>query len=107
MKNYSEIDANDLFNLIDDAKVQLVDVRNQEEVDRGIISGAIHIQLAMLPLLYEKLMKNDTVIFYCHSGIRSAHAADFAVNKGVKNVHNLVGGIVDWNKAGYPLITKK
>lgn len=107
MKNFSEIDANDLFNLIEDTKVQLVDVRNQDEVDCGIISGAIHIQLAMLPLLYEKLMKIDTVIFYCHSGIRSAHAADFAVNKGVKNVHNLVGGIVDWNKAGYPLVTKK
>lgn len=107
MKNYSEIDAEELFNLIADTDIQLVDVRNQDEVDQGIISDAMHIQLAMLPLLYEKLMKSDTVIFYCHSGIRSAHAADFAVNKGVKNVYNLMGGIVGWNKAGYPLVSKK
>jgi rhodanese-related sulfurtransferase len=107
MKSYSEIVANDMFDLLTKPKVILVDVRNDDEVAHGVIPGATHIQLSMLPLQYEKLMAANTVIFYCHSGIRSAHAADFAVNKGVKDVFNLVGGVVAWGKAGYVLSKKK
>jgi len=103
MKSYSEIEASELTDMMDQRKVILVDVRNDDEVARGIIAGAMHIQLAMLPLQHEKLAKADTVIFYCHSGIRSAHAADFAVAKGIKGVHNLVGGVIGWSQAGYSL----
>jgi rhodanese-related sulfurtransferase len=107
MKSYTDIEASELFNLITKSKVMLVDVRNADEVARGTIPGAVHIQLATLPLQYDKLLKASTVIFYCHSGVRSAHAADFAVNKGIKDVHNLVGGIVAWEKAGYKLTNRK
>jgi rhodanese-related sulfurtransferase len=103
MKSYSDIEAGDLFDLITKPKVLLVDVRNDDEVARGIIPGALHIQLSMLPLQYDKLMSAHSVVFYCHSGVRSAHAADFAVNKGVKDVFNLVGGVLAWGKAGYML----
>ncbi len=106
IKSYSEIEANELSNLMDQSKVLLVDVRNNEEVVHGMIAGAMHIQLALLPLQYEKLTKADTVIFYCHSGIRSAHAADFAVAKGINGVHNLVGGVVAWAKSGHTLTQK-
>lgn len=103
MKSYLDIEASDLFNLITLPKVLVVDVRNPDEVVRGMIPGATHIQLSMLPLQYEKLMHASNIVFYCHSGVRSAHAADFAVNKGVKNVYNLTGGILAWGKAGYTL----
>ncbi len=107
MKSYSEIEAKDLFEHVTRPKVLLVDVRNDDEVARGIIPGAIHIQLSMLPLQYEKLMNANSVVFYCHSGVRSAHAADFAVSKGVKDVFNLAGGVIAWGKAGYLLSPKK
>jgi rhodanese-related sulfurtransferase len=107
MKNYSEIEANELFDLLTQPKVLLVDVRNDDEVARGIIPGALHIQLSMLPIQYEKLLGVNTVVFYCHSGIRSAHAADFAASKGVKDVFNLVGGVLAWGNAGYTLSPKK
>jgi rhodanese-related sulfurtransferase len=107
MKSYSEIEAPDLFDLITKPRVLLVDVRNDDEVARGVIPGALHIQLAMLPVQYEKLLNANTVVFYCHSGVRSAHAADFAVNKGVKDVFNLVGGVLAWGNAGYELSKKK
>lgn len=107
IKSYSEIEANELSSMMDQSKVVLVDVRNDDEVERGIIAGATHIQLAMLPLQYDKLSKANTVIFYCHSGIRSAHAADFAVAKGIKGVHNLVGGVVAWAKSGHALTKSK
>jgi rhodanese-related sulfurtransferase len=107
MKSYNEIEAADLFDIITKPKVLLVDVRNDDEVAAGVIPGAIHIQLAMLPVQYEKLTNVNTIVFYCHSGVRSAHAADFAVSKGLKDVYNLIGGVLAWNKAGYTLAKKK
>lgn len=107
MKSYSEIEAVDLFDHITKPKVLLVDVRNDDEVARGIIPGALHIQLSMLPLQYDKLLGASSVVFYCHSGVRSAHAADFAVSKGVQDVFNLIGGVVAWGKAGYTLNQRK
>ena len=44
MKIYSEIEAVDLFDLITKPKVLLVDVRNDDEVARGVIPGAMQIQ---------------------------------------------------------------
>lgn len=107
MKNYSDIEAADLAQIVAQPKLVLVDVRNDDEVARGIIPGAIHIQLSMLPVEYEKLVNANTVVFYCHSGVRSAHAADFATSKGLKNVFNLTGGILAWGKAGYAFAAKK
>ena len=106
MKSYTEIDSKDLFDHLVKAKVLLVDVRNDDEVALGMIPGAMHIQLSMLPVHYDKLLNANSVVFYCHSGIRSAHAADFAVSKGVKDVFNLVGGVVAWAKSGYTLTQK-
>ena len=106
MSIYHEIEAKDLFNLMAEQPLLLVDVRNDDEVARGIIPGAIHVPLAMLPVQYEPLTKVETVVFYCHGGVRSAHAAAFITSKGCKNVYNLVGGILAWGKAGYPLIAQ-
>ena len=42
------------------------------------------------------------LVFYCHSGMRSAQASAYMTNKGRSNVYNLQGGILAWGKAGYP-----
>lgn len=104
---YSEIVAKDLFDLLKTSPAPiLVDVRNLDEVLRGIIKDAVHIPLAALPAQYESLAKTEHIVFYCHSGIRSAHAADFMVNKGYKNVSHLKGGIIAWGNAGYTFAPK-
>lgn len=106
MSNFQNIEAAALFNLITQPKVLLVDVRNDDEVMRGIIPNAIHIPLSMLPVSYEKLENADKVVFYCHSGVRSALAADFAVSKGIEHVYNLTGGVIAWARAGYDFVNK-
>ncbi|OGV76757.1 MAG: sulfurtransferase [Methylotenera sp. RIFCSPLOWO2_02_FULL_45_14] len=104
MSTYSEIQAHDLFTMMTSRPLLLVDVRNDDEVARGIIQGAVHIPLAMLPVQYEALTKVENIVFYCHSGMRSAHAAAFASNKGCKNVYNLAGGVLAWSKAGFSFV---
>lgn len=106
MCNFQTIEATELFNLITQPKVLVIDVRNDDEVMRGRIPNAIHIPLSMLPVSYEKLENAEKVIFYCHSGVRSALAADFAVSKGIEHVYNLTGGVIAWSKAGYDFVNK-
>jgi rhodanese-related sulfurtransferase len=103
---YSEIEAKDLFDKISTTQPILIDVRNNDEVLRGIITGAIHIPLPLLPLQYESISKDSAIIFYCHSGVRSAHAADFMTSKGYKNISHLRGGILAWARAGYQFTEK-
>jgi rhodanese-related sulfurtransferase len=102
MIGYKEIEASDLQSMLANSQVQLVDVRNDDEVARGIIPGATHIPLALLPLQYESLNGDDALVFYCHSGMRSAQAAAFISSKGRSNVYNLRGGVLAWGKAGLP-----
>ncbi|HAF00372.1 MAG TPA: sulfurtransferase [Methylophilaceae bacterium] len=103
---FQDIEATDLFTLISQPKVLVVDVRNDDEVAKGRIPNAIHIPLPLLPIEYTKLTDASHVVFYCHSGIRSALAADFAISKGIKSVYNLTGGIIAWSQAGYSLVLK-
>ncbi len=102
MIGYNEIEANALFEMMASKKILLVDVRNDDEVARGIIPGALHVPLAMLPVKFESLNNDDTLVFYCHSGVRSGQAAAFVAGKGRKQVFNLRGGVLAWGKAGYP-----
>jgi len=41
------------------------------------------------------------VIVTCRSGNRSGQATDFLRQNGFDNVHNMQGGIVAWEQAGY------
>ena len=104
MSTYSDIDVNDLVKKMAKETIVLVDVRNADEVARGVIAGAIHIPLALLPLQYDEIAKADNVVFDCHSGVRSAHAAAFAASKGCKHPSNLVGGVLAWARAGQPFV---
>ena len=52
MSTYQEIQPSDLQAILSSPALVLVDVRNNDEVAHGMIEGAIHIPLAMLPLQY-------------------------------------------------------
>jgi len=106
MSGYKEIGSPELRSMLDQGGVLLVDVRNDEEVARGMIAGARHIPLHLLPIRFNELEGQSAVVFYCHSGMRSAQACAFMHNKGRDNLYNLQGGIMAWGKAGYPFVPK-
>lgn len=74
----------------------LLDVRTQEEYDRGHIPGAVCFPnediLPELPLPFEK---DAEILVYCHSGRRSAEAAEKLKRMGYANVADF-GGILSW-----------
>lgn len=103
---YTEIDALTLHDMLENDQVLLVDVRNDDEVARGIITGAKHLPLHLLPIRAGELPDDMPIVFYCHSGIRSANACAFLVSQGHENLFNLQGGVIAWGKAGYPFVPK-
>ncbi|MGB4812630.1 MAG: rhodanese-like domain-containing protein [Methylophilaceae bacterium] len=103
MDLYHEITVDDLRNLMAKAQFLLIDVRSEYTIKDGMILGATHVPLALIPVEYQSFSKVGMIIFYCQRGVRSAHAAAYVASKGCQNIYTLVGGIVAWQKAGYPL----
>ncbi|HEY9098197.1 MAG TPA: rhodanese-like domain-containing protein [Thiobacillus sp.] len=81
----------------------LIDVRTESEVAQGVIGGAIHIPLHLLPLRTADIPQDKPVVIYCRSGARSAQACAFMASKGYENMHNLAGGITAWARFGKAL----
>ena len=97
------IDIAQLEQLRKDGPVTLLDVRTDAEVARGIIAGAKHIPLNVLPARYTELDPKAVTVIYCASGGRSAHASAWLADKGFVHVHNLQGGVTAWARSGLPL----
>ncbi|HKK76669.1 MAG TPA: rhodanese-like domain-containing protein [Saprospiraceae bacterium] len=81
--------------------IQVVDVRTQEEVDQGTITGAMHIDFFaddFQAQLEEKLDKEKPVYVFCRSGNRSNKAANMMADMGFTKVYDMDGGWVAWSK---------
>jgi len=85
-------------------KLTLVDIREDNEVARGRIPGAIHLGKGIIERDIEKTVPdtNAEVILYCGGGYRSALAADALRQMGYTNVVSMDGGWKGWNEAGFP-----
>lgn len=75
----------------------LIDVRTIEEYAEGHIQGSINIPLADLETELQTLYsdKNQTIIFYCGTGMRSQKAVDAAQEIGYEDVYNM-GAMDNW-----------
>lgn len=80
----------------------LIDVRTKGEYvgELGHISGSTLIPLDQLAGEIQNLNKNETFVFVCRSGGRSAKATAFAKEMGFESVYNLKGGMLLWNELG-------
>ncbi|MFD2167013.1 rhodanese-like domain-containing protein [Thalassotalea euphylliae] len=85
----------------------IIDVREKEEVNQGMLPNATHMSKGMLefqianhPDIQAKpteIEKSDTnILLYCRSGQRSILAAKSLMDMGFKQVHSLTGGYTAW-----------
>ncbi|MHA1194734.1 MAG: rhodanese-like domain-containing protein [Promethearchaeota archaeon] len=105
----SEITVDELFNRLnsDDSPELILDVRIPQEyygLD-GHIKGARLFPLGELIKNANKLeqFKDEEIVMVCYSGARSMMAARLLVKAGFKDVRNLTGGMMLWNRKGYPV----
>ncbi len=107
-RKYQQLGVNEAVRLLNNDNVLCLDVREDKEVDNGIIKGATHIPVSELPSRLNGLEKhkNNPVLIYCRSGSRSAHACTVLAKQGFEDVANLSGGIIAWEAANLPLSTR-
>ncbi len=89
--------------------VVLIDVREPDEWEGGIVPGALTIARGFLELQVEEEVpdKDKEVICYCGGGTRSALAAKSMEQLGYKKVSSMIGGFTGWKNAGFPIQMRK
>lgn len=88
--------------LLDDERVQLIDVRRPHEHEAGRIAGGRLIELSELSAATDSIDRDRPVVFYCRSGGRSAMATEAFAQAGF-DAHNMTGGMLEWQAAGLPM----
>src|SRR5206468_4301285 len=90
-------------------KPVVIDVREQDEVEQGIIPGAIHIPRGYLESRVEQYIPDyeTPVVAYCASGNRSAFAAETLTQMGFKDAASLKGGFGAWKDAGFKFVVPR
>jgi rhodanese-related sulfurtransferase len=81
----------------------LLDIRTDGELAQGILPGAEHMPMHMIPMRMNDLPRDKDVVIYCRSGARSYHACSYMMQQGIDNVINLRGGIIGWARGGFEI----
>ena len=89
--------------------IALIDVRETEEVERGLIPGAKHVPRGYLESRIEGAVpdRSQHVVLYCASGNRSALAAKTLEELGYEHVESMTGGYTLWKDRGYEVEVPK
>jgi rhodanese-related sulfurtransferase len=77
----------------------ILDVRTEDEVNRGKIPGAINIDIYKgQGFIYtvDMLEKSKNYYVYCAAGVRSFNACRIMEELGFENTFNLLGGFSNW-----------
>ena len=81
----------------------LMDVRTEEEVAAGAITGEMNIVYDDAFATKLSNLEQKPIFVYCGSGIRSAMAAKILREKGFNPVYEMDGGLKAWKAAGSPI----
>lgn len=96
-----EINTNDV--LAADPDVQIIDVREADELITGMIEDAVHIPSGSVIERADELDKSRRVIAVCHGGGRSGRVAAALTELGF-NADTLIGGMSGWEAEGLPTV---
>ncbi len=91
--------------LFDGHSFYLIDVREVEECQKGILPNALTLSKGIIERDIEKqIVEHESeIIVYCSGGFRSCLVADNLQKMGYSRVASLRGGLRAWLEAGYPL----
>jgi molybdopterin/thiamine biosynthesis adenylyltransferase/rhodanese-related sulfurtransferase len=92
-----EISPSDLLKQIEAGRdIQLIDVRERNELAVSYIEGAHNIPMGEFPEHLADLNRDQEIVIFCRTGIRSWKALEILLNAGFTKVKNLRGGINAW-----------
>ena len=99
------LDAQRFNKMLDDKNTICIDMRNHYESEIGFFKGAIkpdvdtfRESLEVIDRELEKNGKEKNYLMYCTGGIRCEKASAYLKHKGIKNVFQLEGGIIEYTR---------
>ncbi|MEZ4922761.1 MAG: molybdopterin-synthase adenylyltransferase MoeB [Crocinitomicaceae bacterium] len=97
IKNVKHLSVQELKKMMDEKEdYQLIDVREPYEADIADLPSIKIPQKQILDHIND-IPKNKKVVFFCRSGKRSAEVVELLTEvKGMENIYNLNGGILEW-----------
>lgn len=104
-----EIEPNEFSELMENENdLVVLDVREDWERKVSKITPSTHIPLGDFsspsgPDLSNEISVDKKIVIYCKAGVRSRMACEALKEKGFKNLHNLSGGILQWEAEGFPI----
>lgn len=93
---YKTIMTFELEQLLKKEKLNIIDVRELDEIMEGHIPGIIHMPLSEFGKHLHKLNKNEHYYVICRSGGRSSQTSKFLAAQGFK-ITNVMGGMSVYN----------
>jgi len=103
-----EISATELKQRLDNGEdIQIVDVREADEVATAKLPNTIHIPLAQVVNRMSEIDPSRETVVHCKMGGRSAKAIEALKRSGFTgNLLNLAGGITAWSNDVDPSVPK-
>ena len=87
---------------------KLMDVRSVSEFAQAHIKDSINVPMGTLFARIDELSKSKQgYIVICLLGARSPMVADILMQSGIRNVKVMEGGLMRWQKDGFPLVKKE
>jgi len=82
--------------------ITLLDVRSEEEYERGCISGAVNIPIDGFRERIKDIPGDKPVYVYCEAGLRAYIACRILLQNGFEEVYDLTGGYASWQFFNQP-----
>ena len=104
-KNVCEVSVSEAKEMLDKGGYLFLDCREPKEFKMGHVPGAVNIPRGLLEFKIDKKVpdKKAPIVVYCKVGGRGCLSACTLCRMGYKNVSNMAGGWLAWEKAGYPV----
>ena len=103
LERVEEIDPATLSRRLERNEVQLIDVRGRAEWAAEHVAGSRNIPLGELAANIGAIDSSKPVVLHCASGARSTIASSVLLERGVRDLSNLSGGLAAWRDAMLPL----
>jgi rhodanese-related sulfurtransferase len=101
---FEQVTAGEAISLADGGTL-LLDVREQDEWDRGHAPQATLIPMSQLTERVGELPDDAPILVICHSGVRSLRVTE-ALSAAGYTVVNVLGGMTAWQSAGGELVAE-
>ena len=91
-QNY-ELDKTSFLEKCNNEKYTIIDLREDDELPKLNFNSIINIRFSEIEKYQNQLVKNQNIILFCQSGMRSKKAVELLLNNGFTNVYHLQNGI--------------